>query len=266
MKIGLNEITNEKYHEDREFISSSGLKLLNKDPEEFKKKHVDCEPEPPRKVSTAFELGSYVHSLILEPHLVDKEYAVYPGFRRSGPDWKKFQIDNPGKVLLNKGTNIKGQECIEAFKLRQVAVDLIQGGFSEQTVCQTIGDMKFKTRYDYVNVEKGYIADVKTSAYAVDQDMFKMTIEKWQYDLSAALYLAVCEKFYGKPFDFYFIAIGKADLDCQVYRLSEKTRAEGERAMWKAIERYHSCIKSGNWKAEWSKAKIENDDYEILDV
>ena len=41
LSLGVNKnITNQDYHDDREFISSSGLKLLAKDPKKFHKVYV----------------------------------------------------------------------------------------------------------------------------------------------------------------------------------------------------------------------------------
>ena len=41
LKLGFNEdISNDDYHNDREFVSSSGLKLMLKDPRKFYKNYV----------------------------------------------------------------------------------------------------------------------------------------------------------------------------------------------------------------------------------
>jgi len=72
LKTGINECTNEQYHSDKRFLSSSNLKLILKDVPRFKNEVIDGNRQNVSK--PAFDEGSYAHTLILEPHMVQKEY------------------------------------------------------------------------------------------------------------------------------------------------------------------------------------------------
>ena len=66
LKIGINKCDNEDYHKDRKFKSSSTLKLFLKDPKEYYKRYVVGE-EREEMYKSAYDFGSYMHSILLEP-------------------------------------------------------------------------------------------------------------------------------------------------------------------------------------------------------
>jgi len=82
-------LSNEDYHAEKEHLSSSNLKMLLKDTQKFYKEKILGEKEP---LKGAFlDEGNYAHTLILEPHMVEKEYEFFPGNRKAGKDWKAFE-------------------------------------------------------------------------------------------------------------------------------------------------------------------------------
>jgi hypothetical protein len=259
---GLNKCSNSEYHGDKIWLSSSSFKLLLKNPTEFyQQKILGIRPED--GPNAAFEEGGLTHSLILEPHLVDTEYAFWDGMRKVGPEWQAFCLQNKGKVCLSSPQKSRCLSFLRAYQGRKEAIELIKGGESEFSVCQTVKDIQMKVRADYINIDKGYIVDVKTSGMPVDLDSFKMTIDQYKYELSAAMYLTVVEQFYGKPFDFYFIVIGKKDLLCEVYKVSKFTRLAGQKLLDKAIETYKMCLSTGKWVNLEVPEKLN---YNILEV
>src|SRR5215813_11398325 len=87
-------ITNEEYHADKAYLSRSALMDFDKSPYTYWAKHLN--PDRPKKDATpAMELGTAFHTLILEPHLFQKNYFIMPE-----------------KVLLK---NV-GKEAYEAYK------------------------------------------------------------------------------------------------------------------------------------------------------
>ena len=265
---GVNkDVPNKDYHADLKFMSSSNLKLLLKDPEQFYKERILGEREP-QAPKAAFDEGSLVHALILEPHVVEDEFAFYPGMRKHGKDWEAFKHapENAGKVLLSEPQRKRCEFYVEAYNRLPAAKELIQGGEAEHTICHKYADLDLKVRTDYINVDKGYIVDVKTSSFPVDRESFAMTIEQWSYQLSASMYCKLAELEYDKPFDFYFVAISKREQDCQVYKVSKRTYQQGAQMMAKAISVYKRCMETGIWKAEQEASQLNVGDYEILEV
>ena len=127
-------------------------------------------------------------------------------------------------------------------------------------------DVPIKVRADYINVDKGYIADVKTTGYGSDVDTFKYVVQNLSYDLSAALYCQMFKQYYNKDFDFYFIVLGKRDIMCEVYKASEDTIKRGELLIIEALNIYKKCLETNDWTNNKKKDIISSDDYEILEV
>jgi hypothetical protein len=219
---------------------------------------------PPDLDNNSFQEGSLTHSLILEPHTVASEYAFFEGFRKAGPEWEQFKVDNIGRRILSAPQKARCLAYQRAYEKNTTAKAILSGGQAELSVCQVIEGVQCKARADYINIEKGYIADIKTSSFPVTLDNFKLTVQQYKYDLSAALYCMVFEAYYGKPFDFYFVCISKKELDCHVYKTSERTMREGKQAVLKALGLYRHCMATGIWAAP--PTVEEQDDFEILEV
>ena len=267
LKYGLNKCTNAEYHGDDKFMSSSSLKLLLTDIEKFHKEKILKERQPERGPVAAFDEGSLTHTLILEPHMVEKEYAFFDGMRKQGAAWEAFKEEHAGKglTLMSMPQLKRCEYYVESYKKNKAATELIKGGESEHTICHKYADLDLKVRCDYINVDKGYIVDIKTSGYPVDKESFAMTVGQYKYELSAAMYSKIAQIEYGKPFEFYFVCIAKKEPDCQVFRLGEATRHRGELGMAEAIRIYKECMETGNWKRK-EKSYEHSDDYEILDI
>ena len=246
LKEGINICTNSEYHGDKSYFSSSNLKLLLKNPEKFKHEIVDGS-KPEEKQVNAFDEGNYAHTLILEPENVEAEYAFFTGFRKAGADWESFKAANSDKIILSKPQKHRVEKWVEAYKALPAAVSLVKGGESEYSLAGQLYDIPIKVRADYINIESGYIADVKTTSYNTDIDSFKYVIDSLRYDLSAALYCKMFENYYGKKFDFYFIVLGKRDNLCQVYRMSEATMRKGDLMVLEAINKFKKCAESNIW-------------------
>jgi exodeoxyribonuclease VIII len=263
---GLNNCTNEQYHGDKSYISSSGLKLLLKDPALFYDEIILGKKES--KHIAAFDEGSYAHTLILEPHMVDQEYSFFPEWRKAGEAWTAFKEaeENQGKIILSVPQRKRVEGLIEAYSKRKCALDLISGGFPEYTVAGEINGVRLKARADYINIDKGYIADVKTTGYSSELDTFSFTVDRFSYELSAALYAMMFERHFGKPFDFYFIVLSKKEKTCDVFKASEDTMERGKMMVYQALATYQKCLKAGVWGSIAVKEAISDDEYEIQEV
>lgn len=265
LKPGINECTNREYHGDTSYFSSSSLKLLLKDTEEFYKQYVLGERE--NKSLAAFDEGTYAHSLILEPETVDEEFSFYPGWRKQGKEWEQFKEGHGDKIILSKPQKVRVERWVQAYRERPEAVNLVEGGYPEHTIAGNLMGVPVKVRADYINIDRGYIADVKTTGADTDIDSFRYTIDNFSYQLSAALYCMMFEQHYNKSFDFYFIVLGKRNNLCEVYKTSKETMAEGKEMVSKALGIYKRCVKSGDWSNGIKKHDVESDgDYEILEV
>ena len=258
-------LTNDAYHAEEKHLSSSNLKMLLKDTNQFYKEKILGEREP---LKGAFlDEGSYTHSLILEPHLVPEEYVFFDGNRKAGKAWKEFEAEHKdsGKIILSNAQKIKVENWVESYKKRPEAVDLVTNSNKEFSLFSDMLGVHLKVRADIINISKGFIADVKTTASDPDVDTFRFTVEQYGYDLSAAMYVDLFSRRYGKPFDFYFIVLGKRTQTCEVYKASDLTLGKGRKKMLDAVKIYKKCLESGKWTDEEKEVKPITD-YEILEV
>lgn len=247
MSTILDKSTNNEYHTNRTHLSSSLLKLLLTSPEAFYDKWFGPHFEEAQK--EVFVEGSFVHTLILEPEKVVTDYAVFEGLRRSGKAWESFKETYKGKTLLTAAQVSRCESLFKAYNCMPLAVTLCSGGFPEHTMVGDIMDVPLKSRADYINIDAGYIVDVKTTSMPSDKDLFRMTVDDYMYDLSASLYCDIAEKTYNKPFTFYWLVLSKDDKLCNVYKMSTATRVVGSTRVRRALSIYKMRMKSNNWSS-----------------
>jgi hypothetical protein len=263
LQLGLNQVTNSQYHADSEFLSSSGLKLILTDLPKFYQEKI-LKNVPPRIEKAYFSEGSLFHSMLLEPHRVKEEYAFFEGWRKAGADFERFKLENSDKIIISKPQQHRVESWVQSVNAKKIAMELLDGGEVEHTICTDLAGVKVKTRSDKINIEAGRIIDLKTTSDDTEVELFKHAAREYGYDLSAALYCMVAELHYGKPFEFYFVVASKADNGCAVYKMSRKSMLEGMTKVMKAIELYKTCVATNNWAPTELKAIKLGD--EILEV
>jgi hypothetical protein len=266
---GIVDLSNEDYHAEREHLSSSNLKMLLKDPADFyEQKILGNKPEPSPRTQANFDEGTYAHSLLLEPHLIDQEFRFYDGWKKIGKAWEDFKEENQGYILLSKPQRVRVERWVSSARKMSLANELLKGGKAEASLFMDYNGIPLKVRADYINVEKGYIVDVKTSGQGSDLESFKITVDGFGYDISSAMYLKLFEKHYGKPFEFYFLVLDKRDNNTEIYKLSADTRSEGDRKFRKALKIYETCKKENKWEStKIIKEEVDkSENYEILEV
>jgi len=248
---GINEqCTNEEYHGDREYVSSSVLKYVLYDPEYYYKHYVLKEPKIVKpNQQKAFDFGSLVHAMILEPHIVDDEFAFYTGGKiRRGEKYTDFCEANKDKIVIMPSQKDLADSMKQQFHANPYAPKFLEGAVFEETVCTEINGVKVKVRTD---LRQGTnIGDVKTTASGVSIDECINTCIGWKYDLSAALYCDVLEKVTGKKHDFYFYFISKQNGQCRTFKASEQFIENGRRKYLDAIEYIKEGRKTGIWQRE----------------
>lgn len=242
---GINICDNASYHADTSYLSSSKLKTILESPAKFKR---ELDNPPAQQVSASLDLGTYVHSLCLEPQLVASEYAIFPGFRRAGKEYEVFAAANKGKKIIAASMDNQAKRMVASMDACPAMLELLKHGEAELSIATEINGVKVKARFDYINHAAGFICDVKTSRNEAGKDQFKATIAEYEYDLSAALYAQVAETYYGKPFDFYWAVLSKSEPpEARAYKASMKTMSAGIGKVAKALDIYKQCMSTNIW-------------------
>jgi len=241
----LSNSSNQDYHADRNYISSSGLKLLLKDQQAFYKRYILNEPEE-IKNSAALNFGTAAHLAILEPHLYAESIKIFKGLRRSGAVWDIFASDHRDKIILNSAEEEKLLTLVEIYKQCSAAVELLKDCEFESTKTKTIDGIALKVRADAVNHKAGYVVDLKTTGFSADRSTFKLTCDSLCYDLSAYMYAKIFSSTI--DYDFYFIVLSKSDMNCKVYKASKSMMLEGKTKFYSAIETLKNNKLTGIWE------------------
>jgi hypothetical protein len=251
LKNGINECDNATYHGDKNYVSSSGLKLILEDQMQYYNKYIKYDPGFKSVGSNAMDLGSYVHSLILEPENTEADFAVFSGTKR-GDVWKQFERANNGKIIISDAQAALGQTLYKSLLNNKDVVRLLEGGQSEFTYCTDLLGCPVKVRADKINLEKNYILDVKTTSKPLSKDALMGSIASLHYDLSAALYIDCFKQINNvEHMDFYFLFVNTKDsLDSIVYKASDILINNGRRKYKRAIKKLLELRRTGLWKTE----------------
>lgn len=263
--MGINSgLSNAEYHSEKEHLSSSNLKTLLQSPAQFYKEKILGEREV--RESSAMDLGSFVHTLILEPDQVEKEYAFYKGWRKQGKEFEAFKAENAGKTIISEPQAFTGKQLAKSVEACPPALSLLKNGVAELSLATTILDVPVKMRADYINSADGYIVDIKTTRWPSGVDTFRRVVKELGYELSAALYCDVAYRVYGKLFDFYWVVISKGDIETQVYKASTHTLSEGSALVNKALVLYKRCLEQNKWPESPDELGKAIDNHEILEI
>jgi hypothetical protein len=261
LKPGINNCTNAEYHADRVYLSSSVLKTVLKSLDDYKKQYIDGEAKVFGN-RNALDVGSLVHSLILEPDTVSSSYNFFPGFRKAGKEFESFIASLPKHKadlpIISTPQKVQADTLVAAYRRNSTAVEIMKNVVCEQTIAGELNGVPIKVRFDAIDLENGRILDVKTTGYAADTDSFKQTIKDLSYSLSGALYCAMAEQFYGKPFTFYYIVLSKIQPEeCRVFKTSEATAATGLRMVQTACQKYLKAKETNIWTEPTKAVKLD---------
>lgn len=191
------DLSNEEYHGSFGFSSSQIKKLIEQTPAHLL--HSFSE----RKEPTAnMQLGTAVHSLVLEPDKFENDIAVAPVVNKrtnaGKAEWAEFVEENAGKTIITPGQYEQAQRMAESVLAQPMAAALLQDVIVESSVywwyrtMDADDDTKFKTmlkvRPDVICRNHPVLIDLKTTADATMTE-FAKSIQKFYYHVSAAMYL-----------------------------------------------------------------------------
>lgn len=238
----LPSIDNEIYHNDTYFLSSSQVKKAVKNPFIFKDAIIDGNAKPlNRSMDCALDWGTLVHTMLLEPHLVDEEIAIMDteglDFRRKADKEYKanFLAENKGKLVVSRKAFNNACKAVENVMSYGPSKELIEAkGLAELSgyCVHPFYKQPIRIRPDKLIPDfKGrrVIVDVKTTQF-IDMNDFKYkAVLSLGYDVSAGMYVHADKVISGKDVDdFYWLCVqNTAPYAVAVYRVSEETMNTG---------------------------------------
>jgi len=281
-----DDMSDEVYHtqhsREEHFYSSSQLKTMLEDPIKFRDQYIRNEKSPtPQGLQDAFDVGTLVHTAILEPEKLKGSYVVYTGAKRAGQEWTDFKEANKGKMIINKTMKASAENAVKATNKSIIAKALFKDGQAEQSFFVNFMGIKVKVRTDWLkrdyivdgmNHDLSAIVDLKTTTGNVrDAIKTKNKVKQLNYDLSAAFYVDVvnyCIEYFDldipkvETFIWVFASKDKGGY-CQAY--DAKAYLEMGRAKYlKAIELIKKH-EANNWDFPEEIISLKPYGYELAD-
>ena len=138
-------------------------------------------------MTSAFLVGGYFHTSILEPDKINKYKIIESSTRNT----KKYKEISDGELCLLQHEADKIDLMRDKLLKNNVCKDYIQGSrkgarikYEQPGIVRLFGNM-WKGKADIINEDEQLIVDLKTSA---DVSKFKWSAQKYHYDSQASIY------------------------------------------------------------------------------
>lgn len=261
---GLYEnIPNEEYHDDKEWLSSSQIKVALHSAHAYKWFVLDKKGE--KRTKKAFDFGTAVHKLVLEHSDFNNEYFVADLSKldlRKKADKEKLEaleVEAGEKILLSKFDFENAVKCYDSIMSHPDAKKLLElPGVSESSIYVELehelpsGEIvmfKVRVRPDRLAYSHA-ILDLKTTRKPSKDAFTKDATSPWglHYDVSGALYVRAYAKLTGEVLPFIFITVrNEAPWECAVYKLGEESMHKGAVRLDRALNTIILSERAGIW-------------------
>lgn len=192
------------------------------------------------------------HAAVLEPHTVERDYAVFPGPTRRGKEWDAFQAANPGKTFVKQDDIDESRRIADAVMSCKPARDLLEGALREQNLVWTDDETQLlcKGRMD-IYKPGAVIADLK-GCKSVEASAFVRHVGSYLYYAQAAWYQAGVEALYHARLPFFLVCYETtAPYDVAVYEVDEDWLRPGRELTRRLMSQFAACLKSGVWPGRY---------------
>lgn len=189
LQYGLfDDIPAEIYHGDRSAVSKHWLDLIERSPAHLRL-HLD---EPIEKDSEALIFGGLLHTMILEPDLIDQEYIVSPKLdkrtKKGKEQFAEIEEKANGRIIIVDHLFDKAKAMATAARNHSKAKKILANGKAEVTKVWNDDESgeKCKARADWIHADC-LLVDVKTTMDA-RHDKFVRDLINYRYDVQSGHY------------------------------------------------------------------------------
>lgn len=208
----------------KQYLSNSDIQTLLSNPLAL---HKD------RSMSSAFLVGGYFHTAILEPDKL-KKYKIIKSSSRNTKIYKEL---SGGEMCLLQDEVDKIELMLDKINSNKICMDLIRNAnveYETPGITELFGN-KWKGKADVINHDDKVIIDLKTTN---DLDSFRFSAKKYNYDSQAYIY----SHLFG--YEFMFIVVDKNTHQIGLFDCSTEFLERGQYKVEKASEVYDLFYKS----------------------
>lgn len=207
----------------QQFLSNSSIYTLVNNPRDFRE---------PTKPSVPLLIGGAFHTMVLEPHKMDK-YDVVDASSRSTKIYKEAA---DGEMKLLRSDYLKLEEMQQEMDGNETVHDILRGDqveYEVPAIMEICGEM-WKGKADVLNHRDGILIDIKTTA---DITKFHNSARRYNYDSQAYIY----NQLFG--YDVLFIVIDKSTYQLGLYDCSPQFYQAGRDKVIEAVQSYRLYYK-----------------------
>ena len=208
----------------KQYLSNSDISTLLSNPLAYGQ---------PSKPTSAFLVGGYFHTAILEPNKL-KKYKVIQATTRNTKVYKEI---SGGELCLLQHEVDHIELMKDKMMNNKVCVSLINSTNTEYEVPGVSKLFKYvwKGKADIINHDDKLVVDIKTTA---DINKFKNSAYRYNYDSQAYIY----RKLFG--YDMLFIVIDKTTHQLGIFDCSNEFYRSGEDKVLRAEDAYELFYKT----------------------
>jgi hypothetical protein len=251
-------IKNAAYHADPALGSTSLKTLATKTPAHYQ--HNLTHP----KASDAFDLGTAVHSLILEGDESGVEVWDFPAWTTKVAKESREESRAAGKIPMLTKDWKQVLAMRDSVMAHPEAGKLFTGHRAEASVFWEEDDLTLKCRPDAW--KPGLLVDLKTTVNA-DPNEFGKTAHNFGYHQSAAHYIDGVHAATGEELPFRFVLVEKTEpYLVSVVELDFEAIDYGRQLNDRAKRIYRECVESGNWPGYPNSGPISLPNYAVYEM
>jgi hypothetical protein len=225
----------EKMHDDdfyygylgKNAMSSSNIKLLSKSPKHY---HF-VTTYGQEQNSTALQVGTFIHTMVLEPHLFNERFHIVDVQSRVAKAYKEAKAKS-NKIVLTAKEHDENMRIVDAALRNEYVLSAIGGCEFEVPEIGILDGFAFRAKADIFDSKHKFIADLKTTQNIRD---FDWSAEKYGYDIQAFIYTQLFDV---PVSNFKFIAIDKGSLDIAIFDVEDSFINKGYAKVKTALKDY----------------------------
>ncbi len=254
------DMPNDEYH-GLDGVSKSGLDKIARSPAHFKY-------GKPKDPTRAMEIGTAIHTAILEPERFDKEYVITAAKARTEKEYKDAKAIHGSERTLTaqEGEKVAGMRNSVESDLESMKILALAGKSEVSAICtDPETGVQIRARYDWLT-DCGVALDLKKTQ-DVRPHKFVRSVSDYRYNVQEAFYSYAYKLVTGEELKaFYFLAVEEdAPHSSKLYQLDDLQREIGAYYFRRDLDIFAECYHAGKWPGpDTGDGIIEPSNFDIL--
>jgi hypothetical protein len=252
-------VTDDEYHGNTEYVSSTQLKSILKSPQHFL-----ATVQGAGKDTHALEFGRLTHMAVLEPWRFEDLVLPFDGeFNRRFRECKRFIAEHPNQIVIGQDRHDAIQSMRNAVRAHRFRGRPLGDWFDEAEAekafyfVERVTGVKCRIKVDAAHPK--FIFDLKSTPDVLPRP-FNSSVQSYSYDLSAFMYQTGIQYFTGEERPFIFVAVEKeAPYSVMVYTAGDSLLDNGAQKFEDALNRLKHARKHDSWPGYAGEYVLEVD-------